>query len=161
VTFKAVVVIAIVVAAVSGLFYYQATREVEAIRRLGIEIADASITRLGLFSCDIAIKLKYTNPLDYDTPTFWVSNYSIYVNGELVGTSSAPPTKVAARSTVYQDLTVTIEYAKVSKALVDALREGKIVVEVRGEVRAKVLFGLLEVLAPFTSTYSIREQSET
>ena len=156
-TFKAVVVIAIVVAAVFGLFYYQATREVEAIRRLGIEIADASITRLGLFSCDIAIKLNYTNPLDYDTPTFRVSNYSIYVNGELVGTSSAPPTKVAARSTVYQDLTVTIEYAKVSKALVDALREGKIVVEVRGEVRAKVLFGLLEVSAPFTSTYSIRE----
>jgi LEA14-like dessication related protein len=159
VTSKAVVVavIAIVVVAVSGLFYYQATREEEAIRRLSVEIADVSIARLGLSSCDIAIRLKYTNPLDYDTPTFWVSSYSIYVNGELVGTGSIPPaTKVAARSTVYQDLTITIEYAEVSKALVNALREGKIVVEVRGEVRAKVLFGLLEASTPFTSTYSIR-----
>jgi predicted methyltransferase MtxX (methanogen marker protein 4) len=66
-----------------------------------------------------------------------------------------PPTKVVARSSVYQDLTVTVEYSKVSRALVDALLKGRLVVEVRGEVRAKVLFGLLEVSAPFTSTYSV------
>jgi LEA14-like dessication related protein len=149
------VVIAVVVVAVFGLLYYQATREGEAVRRLRVEVAGVSITRLGLSSCDIAIRFRYTNPSDYDTPTFWVGSYSIYVNGELVGTGSMPPTKVVARSSVYQDLTITVEYSKVSRALVDALLRGKLVVEVRGEVRAKVLFGLLEVSAPFTSTYSV------
>jgi len=152
---KDIAVVLIALLLVSGLFYYQATREREAVERLEVDVVGVSIARLGLSSCDIVIRFRYTNPSDYDTPTFWVSSYSIYANGELVGTGSMPPTKVVAKSSAYQDLTVTVEYSKISKALADALLKGRLQVEVRGEVKAKVLFGLAEVSAPFTSTYSI------
>jgi LEA14-like dessication related protein len=152
---KDIAVVLIALLLVSGLFYYQATREREAVERLEVNVVGVSIARLGLSSCDIVIRFRYTNPSDYDTPTFWVSSYSIYANGELVGTGSMPPTKVVAKSSAYQDLTVTVEYSKISKALADALLKGRLQVEVRGEVKAKVLFGLAEVSAPFTSTYSI------
>jgi LEA14-like dessication related protein len=152
---KDIAVVLIALLLVSGLFYYQATREREAVERLEVDVVGVSIARLGLSSCDIVIRFRYTNPSDYDTPIFWVSSYSIYANGELVGTGSMPPTKVVAKSSAYQDLTVTVEYSKISKALADALLKGRLQVEVRGEVKAKVLFGLAEVSAPFTSTYSI------
>jgi LEA14-like dessication related protein len=152
---KDIAVVLIALLLVSGLFYYQATREREAVERLEVDVVGVSIARLGLSSCDIVIRFRYTNPSDYDTPTFWVSSYSIYANGELVGTGSMPPTKVVAKSSAYQDLTVTVEYSKISKALADALLKGRLQVEVRGEVKARVLFGLAEVSAPFTSTYSI------
>ena len=152
---KDIAVVLIALLLVSGLFYYQATREREAVERLEVDVVGVSIARLGLSSCDIVIRFRYANPSDYDTPTFWVSSYSIYANGELVGTGSMPPTKVVAKSSAYQDLTVTVEYSKISKALADALLKGRLQVEVRGEVKAKVLFGLAEVSAPFTSTYSI------
>jgi len=153
--FRAAAIALFVALVVLGFLYYQLSREREAIEKLRVEVAGASITRLGLTSCDVAIRFKYTNPSDHDTPTFWVSSYSVYLNGELVGTGSMPPTKVVARSSVYQDLTVTVEYSRVTRALVDAILKGKFQVEVRGEVRARILLGLLEVSAPFTSTYSI------
>lgn len=154
-SFRAVMIMLLIALAVLGFLYYQLSREREAIERLEVEVVGASITRLGLTSCDIAIRLRYANPSGSDTPTFWVSPYSVYMNGELVATGSMPPTKVVARSSVYQDLTVTVEYSKVTRALVDAILKGKLQVEVRGEVRARILFGLVEVSAPFTSTYSI------
>jgi hypothetical protein len=111
----AVVLIAIVI--VSGLLYFQAAREREAIQRLEVKIVDVSVTRLGFSNCDITIKFRFVNLSDYDTSIFWVSNYSIYINaiyinGELVGTGSMPPTKVVAKSSTYQDLTITVEYSK-------------------------------------------------
>ena len=135
-----------------GLLYYQLSKEREAIERLEVEVVDVSITRLGLTSCDIAVRLRFTNPSGSDTPTFWVSSYNVYINGELVATGSMPPTRVAAGSSVYRDLTISIDYFKVSKALVEAILRGELKVEVRGELRARVLFGLLEVSASFTST---------
>ena len=152
---RAVVIVLFVILVVVGLLYYQLSKEREAVERLKVEVVGASITRLGLSSCDIAIKLRFTNPSGFDTPTFWVSSYSVYLNGELVATGSMSPTKVAAGSSVHQDLTISVKYSKVTKALVDAILKGKLQVEVIGEVRAKILFGLLEVSAPFTSTYSI------
>jgi phage-related minor tail protein len=44
------VAIAVVAAAVSGPLYYQATREGEAVRRLGVEVAGVSVARLGPLS---------------------------------------------------------------------------------------------------------------
>ena len=152
---RAVVIVLFVILVVAGLLYYQFSKEREAVEKLKVEVVDASITRLGLSSCDIVIKLRFTNPSGFDTPTFWVSSYSVYLNGELVATGSMPPTKVTAGSSVYQDLTISVKYSKVTKALVDAILRGKLQVEMIGEVRAKILLGLLEVSAPFTSTYSI------
>ena len=149
---RVAVVALLVVLVVACLLCYQLYREGEAIERLKVEVVGTSITRLGLTSCDIAIRLRFTNPSGSDTPTFWVSPYNVYVNGELVATGSMPPTKVAAGSSVYQDLTISVDYFKVSRALVEALLRGEFKVEVRGELRARLLFGLLEVSAPFTST---------
>jgi len=149
---RAAVLALLAVLVAGGLLYYQLSREREAIERLEVEVVGASIARLGLSSCDIAVRLRFTNPSGSDTPTFWVSPYYVYVNGELVATGSLPPTKVVAGSSVYQDLTVSVEYSKVARALVEALLRGELKVEMRGEVRARVLFGLLEVSAPFTST---------
>jgi LEA14-like dessication related protein len=66
-----------------------------------------------------------------------------------------PPTRVVANSSIYQDLTITVEYSKISKALINAILMRKIQVEIKGEIKTKILFGLLEISTPFTSTYSI------
>ena len=152
---KVVAVVFIAIVVVSGLLYFQAAREKEAIQRLEMKIVDVSVSRLGLSSGDITIRLKFVNPSDYDTPTFWINNYSIYINGELVGTGSMPPTKVVANSSIYQDLAITVEYSKISKALINAILMRKLQVEIKGEIKAKILFGLLEISTPFTSTYSL------
>ena len=148
---RAAVVVLLIILVISGLLYYQLSREREAIERLEVEVVGASITRLGLSNCDIAIRLRFTNPSGSDTPTFWVSPYYVYINGELVATGSLPPTRVAAGSSVYQDLTASVEYSRVARTLVEAIVRGELKVEVRGVIRARVLFGLLEVSAPFTS----------
>jgi len=148
---RVAVVALLAILVVGGLLYYQLYREREAIERLEVEVVGASIARLGLSSCDIAIRLRFTNPSSVDTPTFWVSPYNVYVNGELVATGSMPPTRVAAGSSVYQDLVISVDYSKVSRALVEAILRGELKVEVRGVVRARALLGLLEVSAPFTS----------
>jgi uncharacterized membrane protein len=49
------VAIAVVAAAVSGLLYYQATREGEAVRRLGVEVAGVSMARLGRSQAAISL----------------------------------------------------------------------------------------------------------
>jgi len=65
------------------------------------------------------------------------------------------PIKVVAKSSLYQDLAITVEYSKISKALINAILMGKLQVEIKGEIKAKILFGLLEISTPFTSTYSL------
>jgi len=152
---RVAVVALLAVLVVGGLLYYQLSREREAIEKLEVEVVGASIARLGLSSCDIAVRLRFTNPSGSDTPTFWVSPYYVYVNGELVAKGSLPPTRVAAGSSVYQDLTVSVEYSKVARTLVEAILRGELKVEVRGVIKARVLIGLLEVSVPFTSTYSV------
>jgi len=66
-----------------------------------------------------------------------------------------PPTRVVAKSSIYQDLTIKVEYSKISKALINAILMGKLQIEIKGEIKAKILFGLLEISTPFTSTYSL------
>lgn len=152
---KAVVTVLLVVVVVFGLLWYEFVRERGAVEGLRVEVAGASIVRLGVGSCDVVVKLRFVNPSTRDTPTFWVSSYAVYLNSELVGTGSVPPTKVAANSSVYQETTLTVEYSKVSKALVDAILRRELRLEVRGEVRARTLLGLLEISAPFTVSYSL------
>ena len=66
-----------------------------------------------------------------------------------------PPTRVVAKSSIYQDLTITVEYSKISKALINAILMRKLQIEIKGEIKAKILFGLLEISTPFKSTYSL------
>ncbi|NAZ13384.1 MAG: hypothetical protein GU359_04435, partial [Desulfurococcales archaeon] len=61
---KVVAVVFVVIIIVSGLLYFQATREKEAIQRLEMKIVDVSVSRLGLSSSDITIRLKFVNPSD-------------------------------------------------------------------------------------------------
>lgn len=142
------------VAIALAISIYEMKMETDALKGLAIEAEDISVSRIGLSSADLTIKLKFTNPTNYETPTFWM-NYTVYVNGINIGSGSIPPMKVVANSTVYQFATITIEYDKVSAAVVKALKQGSFELYIDGEVNAHVLLGLIPFSKTFNITYRI------
>ncbi len=146
-------IIIVVIVGVLGLLGYTIIRERRAVENLKIELVDVSIDRIGLTSCDISYKLKFTNPTEYDTPVFWIDSYSIYINNNYVGAGTLPPTKVPANSTIYKSTKITLEYEKVGGGVVSAIRAGKFTITIEGVIKAKILFDTIPVSVQFSTTY--------
>jgi len=140
---------------ITGFLVYTMMQEINAVRSLKIELVDASITRIGLTSCDLSLKLRLTNPVRQDTPLFWIDSYSIYINNNYVGAGKLPPVKVPADSTIYEATTISIEYAKIAGGLAEAIMRGEVKITIKGEVKAKILFNLIPVSTTFNTTYHI------
>jgi LEA14-like dessication related protein len=149
---SAMVLAAIIIA---GFLGYTLMQEVNAFRSLKIELIDASITRIGLTSCDLSLKLRLTNPVRHDTPLLWIDSYSIYINENYVGAGKLTPVKVPASSTIYETTTISIEYAKIARGLAEAIMKGEVKITIKGELKAKILFNLIPASTTFNTTYHI------
>ncbi len=108
--------------------------EQEALSNLRTEIYDVSVSRIGLTSADLIVKLKFTNPTGYDTPSF-VVKADVYINGIYVGQIVIPETKVYANSYSFQSSTLTVSYS----GGVEALLRGSFEVTLHGRIEYKLL----------------------
>lgn len=107
---RAVLAIVVVLATAVGALGYTAVIEGEAVESLEIELIDVSLEKVGLKSCDISLKLKFTNPTERGAPISWISSYSIYINDNYVVAGALPLTRVPANSTIYRETKIVIEY---------------------------------------------------
>lgn len=112
----------------------EASWEREALYNLRIEIYDISVSRIGLASADLLIKLRLTNPTSYDTPGFRTT-LDIYLNGVYIGQLVVPETKISRYSTAFQDTTLTVTYSQA----ISALLRGSFSVTFHGRIYGKLL----------------------
>ena len=127
----------IILVVLIGVLYF-AIREIsleqQALSNLRIEIYDVSVSRIGLTSADLAIKLKFTNPTSHDTPSF-EAKMDVYLNGIYVGQLVIPETKVYSNSYSFQSSVLTVSYS----GGIEALLEGSFTVALHGRIYYKLL----------------------
>ena len=145
------ILVAVVLLGIAGLLFYRGYCEYEAASSLEIRILDVSIKRVGATSADLSVVLEFRNPTSYDSPVF-SAEYDVYIEGTYIGHGSLPPTAVPASGLVVRETTITIEYEKVAKGLIEALTRGGLLVTIRGKAHVKALFGLIPITLDFEVT---------
>lgn len=156
---KAIAIAILLVISVIGFAGYVIQCEKLAAESLEISLEDVAVTRVGVTSCDIALRLRFYNPTDHDAPPL-SAEYDVYIGDEWVGHGTLSEIRVPAHASMQTDTTITLEYSEVSQAVVQALVWGVFAgegvdVTIKGVVHARVLFGLIPISVPFETTYSI------
>jgi len=122
--------------------------EHQAVSNLEFEPYDASVSRLGFTSADIKVKMRLRNPTGYDTPLLQVE-FDIYLADVYVGHGGIPEAKVLAESSTVRNMTLTVGFANVTKAVLEALRSGSFNLTMSGTVHARILYDIIPVSFPF------------
>ena len=143
---------ALAILAIVGFACYTGYTEKTAVESLEIELVDVAITRIGLTSCDITLRLRFYNPTDHDTPPFSLG-FDIYIADHRVGHGSLPEMHVPAHSEKHGDLTITLEYAKLAEAVIDAMVRGEFTLSIVGTLKSRIIFGLIPISRPFEAYY--------
>lgn len=143
----------IILLVIVGFFGYTFYREHEAMNNLESDVTGAGVPTPSLDSVDIPIEMEFHNMSNYDSPPFSV-NYDIYIGDENVGEGSIPTTTVSAGETETVTQTITVDYTDVGSGLVEILQTGEYKVTIEGEVKSKLVFGLIPISQTFENSYS-------
>lgn len=148
----AIVASAIVIAPVFlGFVYYE---DVSAIEKSEISISNAGISELRLTYCKIRLQMELKNPSARQISDISVK-FDIYITDNYVGSGYFPEITVPPHSARTREMNITIYYANLTGAVVNALYDGKVIISIRGEMGGKVLYGMIKFTQPFNASYSI------
>ncbi|MGB9760810.1 MAG: hypothetical protein ACPLZG_13350, partial [Thermoproteota archaeon] len=120
-----------------GLLAIYAIFELFAINNLRAEVYDAGVSRIGLTSADLTIRIRFTNPFLIDTPSFH-GEFDVYLDGVYVGHLTLPETKVPFKSSVTQSAILTVSYSEAVRAILSN--------PTRVTLRGKIYYRLLGII---------------
>ncbi|MGB9708750.1 LEA type 2 family protein [Infirmifilum uzonense] len=143
---KAITIIAVVLIA-SALYLNDLVSSAE---RISVEVEKISVVSVGLQAANVNLTLAFNNPSNHKY-TAEVVNYDVYIEGVKVGNGTITNLEIPP-GTTRQSSILTLYYAKLGKALMSLLTQGKIDITVNGTANIKVLFFPVEVKFSRTKT---------
>jgi len=81
--------------------------------------------------------------------------FDIYISDNYVGNGYFPEITVPPHSARMREMNITIYYANLTGAVVNALYNGEVVISIRGEMEGKILYDMVRFSQPFNTSYSI------
>ena len=134
-----------------GFVYYE---DVSAIENSEISISNASISELRPTYCKIRLQMELKNPSARQISDISVK-FDIYISDNYVGSGYFPEITVPPHSARMREMNITIYYANLTGAVVNALYNGEVVISIRGEMEGKILYDMVRFSQPFNTSYSI------
>jgi LEA14-like dessication related protein len=150
-----VVIIGLILVLLLVVIFLQFMADVEAIKKFNITIEKVQVIKMGLFSCELAVTVNFTNPsnrdLSVETATFDVSMADSHLGKNSLSHLSFP-----SNSTTEQEISLTLLYINIPRVVIEGIQNRNYDISISGEAQVYVLYGLFTVSAPFslTSTYS-------
>lgn len=151
-TFAAIAIsVILVVPAVLGFFYYQ---DISAIENSEISISSASISEIALTYAKIKLQMELKNPSARKISDISVK-FDIYLTDNYVGSGYFPSITVPAHSSRTREMNITIYYANLTGAVINAIYNGKVVISIKGEMEGRVLYNTIKFVQGFNTSYHI------
>jgi len=141
----------VIIPVLLGFVYYQ---DISAIEDSEISISNAGISELKLTYCKIKLQMELKNPSARKISDISV-RFDIYLNDNYVGSGYFPEITVPPHSARTREMNITIYYANLTGAVLNALYDGKVVISIRGEMEGKVLYGMIKFTQRFNTSYFI------
>lgn len=152
---KPLIIIGIVVVILLSIFMVQFFTEASAATKVQIRIVDVQLTDIGLTSCDLVVTVNLTNPTNQKLDIRF-ARFDVFVAGSYVGNSSVSELSLPRISSREKIIPLTLLYSDIAWAVLQGIRNRNFDLIVRGDVEARVFYGLWIVTVPFSisSTYS-------
>jgi len=141
----------VIIPVLLGFVYYQ---DISAIEDSEISISNAGISELKLTYCKIKLQMELKNPSARKISDISV-RFDIYLTDNYVGSGYFPEITVPPHSARTREMNITIYYANLTGAVLNALYDGKVVISIRGEMEGKVLYGMIKFTQRFNTSYFI------
>ncbi len=133
---------------------YQYITDVTALNSVEVTVDDIKLQGTEVLTyCKLKLSVGIYNPTHQDLSGV-SAEFDVFIADSYVGSGSFPKSFIPAQSNSKKDVTLTIYYADVAKAVFDGITERNFYLSVEGEARANVLFDLFTVSRKFVSTYS-------
>ena len=142
-------ILGLVVVILLGFFVLQYLADAASMNDFKITIKQVNVTRIGMTSCDIIVAVNFTNPTNYDLP-IESATFDVYVADSYVGHSNVSHFIIQKQSSAEQQISLTVLYANLAHAVLEALLNNNFTINVKGEAHGYILFGLFTTTVPFT-----------
>jgi LEA14-like dessication related protein len=124
------------------------------IDKTNVVIENASIQNLTFSYCIIKLKVKISNPTSEHISDL-TADFDVFISDTDVGDGVVTKLSIPARSNEISDVYITIYYSSVGSAVINVLQTGNFDLTIKGEAKASILFNILTIKKPFTSSYSV------
>jgi len=136
--------IAAIILLILGFLGFIYAADVAALDNAKISIKDVRVQEIGLTSCKLKIFIDITNPSDRDISGL-IADFDVFITDTYVGSGSVSRVSIPAHSSREKGVTITIFYANVAEAIIDAIIDGYFDLSIKGYASGDVFFGLITV----------------
>ncbi len=143
------ILILVILASAFGYAYYA---DITAIEKLEFKVDYVTIPEISLTYCKLKLMLNISNPTNYRVSSLSTS-FTIYLANNSIGNGSMNDISLPAHSSVQEDMVVTIHYAGVVGGVIDAIKNGRFVLTVKGKGTADAMWGLTKGSKSFEVSY--------
>lgn len=136
-----------------AFFSYTYYSDASAISKIKISIEKASVEEISLTYSKLKITIDINNPSQRDV-SIQKANFKIYISGVYIGDGKVSKINVPAESNKEKDVTITVYYANVANAVVEAITKFEFELSIEGKADVNILFGLLTFSEKFETSRS-------
>jgi hypothetical protein len=133
------------------VFRYTATSD--ALANAKVTVERITFQELRVTYCKLSVYSNISNPAAQDVSDL-TATFDVYIAGTYVGNGSFPKTFIRANSFEHQEVIVTIYYANMANAVIDAIQDQQFVLSMKGQLHGNTFFNLVPISTPFTATYT-------
>jgi len=137
------VYVAIAMAVLLIFSIYEIYMEEEAIRNLKMEINDAKITHITFEYVELKIYVKFINDEKRDINEMR-GNFKIFILNSYVGDAHLKDINIKSGSSYNATIPLRIYYEGLTEGIINAIKEGKISLTIKGKITGRIFFGLIE-----------------
>ena len=137
---KYVIIVASIL--IFSLFLYEINAEEDAIRNIKFEINGVEITEATFEYAIIKIHVKFINNGSRDVKNM-KGSFKIYILNASFGDAYLKDINVGSHSSYNASIPLKIYYKGLAHGIINAIREGKIEVSIKGKIEGKIFFGLI------------------
>jgi LEA14-like dessication related protein len=125
--------------------------DASAVSNINITIKKTSVEEISLTYSKLKITIDINNPSQRDI-SIQKANFKIYISEVYIGDGIVSNINVLAESNKEKDVAITIYYANVANAVVEAITKFEFVLSIEGKADVNILFGMFTFSEKFEAS---------
>ena len=144
---------ALIIITVTIAIGYSVYTDVSALSKITVTIHNIQLQEVHLTYSQIQFTLFFTNPTTKNI-TKLQGEFTIYLTNNSIGKGNFSELSIPPQSNTEKPVEFTIYYSQVANAVIEGIQQREFTLTLYGEIQSPILFDLLTITHPFTSSRS-------